>query len=165
MKILPFVLGIILLVALAAVPASAFKAQDLSIVVLPNGDAQVDFSYQLTWLEQAAVFAQIVNPAQQLQSAIEQNFHVPVTVSRVSSGETVLVISSFAPPVQGTAGTTYTTPALSFARAQEALNRYWFAPLIQPDFAPAITTVTFPDGYQQTFTNQIAIPSISHTVS
>jgi hypothetical protein len=59
----------------------------------------------------------------------------------------------------------YSTPALSFQNAQRALNQYWFAPLINPDFSPDITQITFPDGYHEEFYNQIAIPAISHTIS
>jgi hypothetical protein len=165
MKRLPPVIGVILLVALVAVPASAFQAQDLSISVQQNGDTVVDFSYHLNWLEQVAVFTRIVNPSQELASAIERNYpDVSVTVSQVRSDETTFVIHSFAHISTGPGGTTYTTPALSFQNAQRVLNQYWFAPLIQPDFSPKITQISFPDGYQENFYNQIAIPAISHTV-
>jgi len=57
-----------------------------------------------------------------------------------------------------------TTPALSFVEAEKVLNQYWFARFISPDFSPEVTTVRFPDGYQKTFSNQISIPAIIHTI-
>jgi hypothetical protein len=165
MKLLPVAMGVILLVAFVIVPAGAFRAQDLRITVNENGDAQVDFSYQLNWLEQAAVFTKVVDPGQQLKSALENNFHVSVTVNEVSPGESTLNIHSFATIKKTPYGLMYSTPALSFQNAQRALNQYWFAPLINPDFSPDITQITFPDGYHEEFYNQIAIPAISHTIS
>jgi hypothetical protein len=58
-----------------------------------------------------------------------------------------------------------TTPQISFARAQEILQRYWFAPLISADFAPRVTTITFPDGYQATFNDVLSIPAVSHEIA
>ena len=165
MKVLPVVVGIVLLAAVLAVPASAFQAQDLSITIQQNGDAIVDFSYHLNWLEQVAVFTKIVDPAQELKSAIERNYPgVSVTVTQVRADETSLVIHSFARTSKTLAGVTYTTPVLSFQNAQRVLDQYWFAPLIQPDFAPETATVTFPDGYQDNFYSQITIPALSHTL-
>ena len=40
------------------------------------------------------------------------------------------------------------TPSLSFARAQQVMDEYWFAPLVSPDFSPGITTVIFPERVQ-----------------
>jgi hypothetical protein len=57
-----------------------------------------------------------------------------------------------------------TTPALSFGEAEKILNQYWFARFITPDFSPELTTVRFPDGYRETFSNQISIPAIVHTM-
>jgi hypothetical protein len=57
-----------------------------------------------------------------------------------------------------------TTPALSFAQAQQIMQQYWFASLISPDLTPQVTTITFPDGYQATYNNQISLPSVSHTL-
>jgi hypothetical protein len=57
------------------------------------------------------------------------------------------------------------TPALSFARAQQVMDGYWFAPLISPDFSPGITTVIFPDGHKATYYDELTMPSITHQLS
>ena len=58
-----------------------------------------------------------------------------------------------------------TTPAFSFAAAQKAIKNEWYAPLISADFAPQTTIITFPDGYQSSFADQISIPSVSHQIA
>ena len=60
---------------------------------------------------------------------------------------------------------TLKTPSLSFEAAQKVLESYWFAPLISPDFSPTVTKVQFPDGYEETFSDAISIPAITHTYS
>jgi hypothetical protein len=165
MKFLSVAIGIILLVALVILPASAFQAKDLTITVNDNGDALVTFDYQLNWLEQAAVFTKVVDPGQQLKSALENNFRASVTVNQVSPEESTLNIHSFATIKKTPDGLMYSTPALSFQNAERVLKQYWFAPLISTDFSPDITQITFPDGYHEEFYNQIVIPAISHTLS
>lgn len=165
MKYLPLVLGVILFMGCVTLPAAAFQAKTLTITVGDTGDARVDFTYQLTWLEQAAVFMRLVDPGQQLKSAIENNFYATVTVDQVTDDETVLTVDSFATTKETPDGVTYRTPALSFQNAERALKEYWFAPLINPDFSPDTTRVTFPDGYFEEFSDAISIPAISHTVN
>jgi hypothetical protein len=67
-------------------------------------------------------------------------------------------------PVVGFWGEVYTTPKLSFAEAEEAFNQLWFAPLINMDFSPRKTRITFPRGDSITFSNQISIPAFNYTV-
>ena len=160
LAVIALVIGAILI----ASPASAFTAKDLTITVSPAGDATIDFSYELNWLEQFAVFAKIADPAAELKSALENNFHKTVEVTRADSGEMTVVVHSFASVKSTPSGTEYTTPALSFAEAERVLNSYWFAPLVSPDFSPEVTRVIFPDGSTETFENVISIPTITKTV-
>ena len=158
--------GILLLVICFFIcPAQAFTAKSLDIAVQQNDDAVITFTYQLSWLENFAVFMHIADPGQELQTALENNYKKPVDVLVANPGESQVVVHGFA-SVQDHDGTvTMKTPALSFADAQKVLNQYWFAPLVNPDFSPEITRVTFPDGYSEEFSNQISIPSISHTLN
>ena len=108
---------------------------------------------------------QIVNPGQELQTALESNYKKSVDVLVANAGESQVVVHGFA-SVQDHDGTvTMETPALSFADAQKVLDQDRFAPLVNPDFSPEITRVTFPDGYSEEFQNQISIPAVSHTLN
>jgi hypothetical protein len=163
-KILYLILGIgILLFCIC--PAQAFTAKTLDINVQGNGDAIITFDYALSWFENVAVFARIADPATELKSALESNYGKNVDVISTSGSEVKVLVHGFATRnTQGTA-VTMTTPALSFQSAENVLKQYWFAPLINVDFSPDLTTVDFPDGYIAQYYNQIAIPQISHTMA
>jgi hypothetical protein len=76
-----------------------------------------------------------------------------------------LNVEGFASLQESDTGTTYTTPALSFAAARSFLQQQWFSGLVSADFSPAVTTIRFPDGYTRQFSNQEYIPAVTHTVS
>jgi hypothetical protein len=165
MKFLHGALFAILLMVCLVVPASAFSAHTLTIQENRNGDAQMDFTYELNWLEQVAVFTKIADPGTELKSALEHNFPVSVDIINVDNHEASFVVHPFATITTLPQGTRYVTPELSFANAQRMLNQYWFAPLINPDLSPDVSQIIFPDGYTAEFYNQIDIPSVSHIVS
>jgi len=77
---------------------------------------------------------------------------------------TQFLVKGFAAEKVKNGTVTLTTPALSFEKAEQVLQQYWFAALISPDFSPEVTRVTFPDGYTETFYNQDRIPKISHVL-
>ena len=166
MKRLYLAVAALIILACAVMPASAFTMKSLSITLAGNGDAQMDITYDLSLVEQTAVFFRLADPEAQLKSAFDAGGVWQPTVSGVSSSSAHLVIPSFA-SVNPAAGKTssITTPSLSFEHAQAVLNTYWFAPLVSPDFSPGVTTITFPDGYRATYYEQIRIPSVTHQVS
>lgn len=165
MKFSYLLLGSLCILFFAVMPAQAFTAKTLTITLNGNGDAQVDMQYDLTLVEQAAIFFHVANPASELQNALQENLNEPVTVVQADDSSAEVIISSFAQVTQSGGLTTMTTPAFSFSRAEEVMKQYWFAPLISPDLTPQMTTITFPDGYQATFNDLISIPSVSHTVA
>ena len=165
MKPACLVLGCLFCIAFVTViPVQAFTAKTLSITVKGNGDAQMDMQYDLTLTERAAIFFHFADPSSELQTVLSENFNQPVTVVRADSSSAEVIIPSFASVAQSGSITTTTTPSLSFARAEEIMNQYWFASLISPHLSPRLTTVTFADGYQTSFWNQISIPSVSHQI-
>ncbi len=156
-------IGVILLISVSSV--QAFTAEELDITVFENGDAEISFSYSLTWLENFAVFLRITDPAEELKSALESNFNKPVQVISVDSNMARIRVNNFASIKVKDAQKIYTTPSMSFSEAEATLNSYWFAPLINPDFSPSQTIIMFPDGYRQVFYNELAIPSVNHEVA
>lgn len=155
-------LGCICILAFAVMPAQAFTSKTLSIDLDAEGNALVDFEYQLTFVEQAAVFVNIANPADELKSALENHLHRQVTVIKTDSSSAEVYIPSFATIRTYNGDAVMITPSFSFAHAENALKEYWFAPLINPDLSPEVTTIAFPDGYKETYYNQISIPSVMH---
>lgn len=165
MKFRYFIIGFLCIACLAVMPAQAFTAKTLTVTLDENGNAQADMQYELSFTEQAAVFLHAADPATTLQSALEQNLNRPVTVVSADMSSAEVLVSSFATVSSKDGTTTMTTPAFSFASAQQAIKNQWYAPLISADFAPQTTTITFPDGYQDTHYSQISIPSVSHQIA
>jgi hypothetical protein len=148
----------------AVMPAQAFVAKSLTITIAPDGDGQIDMQYDLTLLEQSAVFLRIADPATELKKAFDSHSNQPVTVTKATSSSATVIVPDFATIHEGNGKYTIVTPPVSFARAQEVMSSYWFAPLVNPDFSPAVSTVIFPDGYRTSFNDVIALPPISRPV-
>jgi hypothetical protein len=150
------------ILALAITPVQAYTAKSLAITIAPDGNAQVDMRYELSLIEQTAVFLRIADPAAELKKAFDTRSTEPVTVLSATSSSAVVRIPGFADVRTGAGKVTMVTPSLSFARAEQVMNEYWFAPLISPDLSPDVTTVTFPDGYKATYYDVLTLPSVIH---
>jgi hypothetical protein len=164
MKQTSLILMCLAICVVAVMPAQAFVAKSLTITLAPNGDAQIDMQYDLSLLEQSAVFLRIADPSAELKKAFDSHSEEPVTVTRATSSSATVIVPSFATVHEGKGKYTLVTPVVSFAKAQAVMNSYWFAPLVSPDFSPAVSTVVFPDGYQATFNDVISLPPISRPV-
>lgn len=151
------------ILACLVMPVQAFTLKSLDISVAPGGAATINAQYELSFLEQTAVYFQLADPSRELQSAFNSKSSSPTTVESVSSTSARISVPSYADVKTTGEGTTYTTPSLSFERARVALDGYWFAPLVTLDFSNDVITITFPDGYAQQFTGQVSIPSVSHS--
>lgn len=165
MKSSLLILGCLLIVLLAVMPVQAFTAKTLTITLNNNGDAEAVMQYDLSFIEQAAIYVHVTNPGTDLQNALQGNLNRPVTVVSADTSSADVIISSFASTAQSGKATTITTPSFSFANAQKDIQNQWYASLISGNFAPQTTTIVFPDGYQATYYNQIDIPSVSHAIS
>lgn len=154
----------ICLMALTVMPAQAFTMNSLSINLDRAGNAQIDVNYDLTFVEQSAVFFKLADPAKELQSAFNSRSSEPVTVTGATSSSAQIFVPSFASVSTAGGKTVMTTPAVSFGRAENVLKTYWFAPLVTADFSPSVTTITFPDGYKQYYADQISIPAVEHQI-
>ncbi len=158
-------IGILILVLLIVVcPVQAFTAKNLDISIQDNTNAIITFSYDLSWYENIAVFSRIADPGAELAKALRAQFRKNVEVTSVTGNQAQFLVENFATRTVNDGTVSLNTPSLSFKNAEKALNKYWFAPLIRPDFSPEISRVSFPDGYSEEFYNQDFIPSIHHTL-
>jgi len=159
-KVLIF-LGII---ALSVMPVQAFTAKSLTITLAPNGDAELNMQYELSFFEQSAVFFQIADPAEELKKAFDTHSEEPVTVLETTSTSAIIDVPGFATVRNGGATSTIITPQVSFEKAQQVMDGYWFAPLVSPDFSPGVTMVRFPDGHRDVYYDALTLPSVSHAL-
>jgi hypothetical protein len=153
-----------LVVILLACPVQAFSAKNLDIAIQDNADAIITFDYELSWIENMAVFSRIADPSAELAKALQNQFRKNVAVTSVSGNHAEFLVERFATRTENDGGVSLNTPSLSFKNAEKAINKYWFARFISPDFSPEVTRVSFPDGYSMEFYNQDQIPSVRHVV-
>jgi preprotein translocase subunit SecF len=146
---------------LAVSPGQAFVAKELRVSLDVQGNAEIQFDYSLSFLENVAIFLKIADPGRELKSALEANLNKNVEIERIGNSQARFRVEQFATLREEDGKTIMKTPGLSFASAEQALKSYWFAPLVKPDFSPDLTIVTFPDGYQEVFYGSSGIPPLS----
>ncbi len=159
-----FVLVAFCILSAAILPVQAFTAKSLTITLAPGGDAEMNIQYELSFFEQSAVFFQIANPAHEIKKAFDMNGPEPVTVLEATSSSAIILVPGFATVTREGATSTIVTPPVSFEKAQQVVNGYWFAPLVSPDFSPAVTLVRFPDGDRAVYYDVLVLPSIMHVM-
>ena len=160
MKTIPYIIAAMVCLAMMALPSAAMNSESLDISISQNGQAEIQFKYGLDWYEYIAVYLRMVDPALELKKALESNFHKPVEVISVNNHNVRLSVDSFASVTEKDGITTVRTPGLSFAEGERILKTYWFAPLVNIDLSPAITTIRFPDGSVETFADALEIPPL-----
>ena len=163
MNLLAGAIVILLLIGLV-VPATAFSADRIEIMVAENGDAAITFDYTLSWIERAVVFMRIADPGGELKRAMESHSGKEVTVISVGTSGVVLRVDDFATVRESADGRVYRTPALDFTEAGRRLTTYWFARFVTVDTTPAVAVIRFPDGHRETLYDREIIPSITHTI-
>jgi hypothetical protein len=162
MSIMKILLCLLLLTALVIMPVLGFTSDTLAIDVQDEGGAMISFTYSLTWYERFAVFLQIADPAKEFRNAVEGLTGQPVTVQEVSGDSVAFSVPHFASVQNEDGARVFVTPELRFPEAEVALEHYWFAPLVQADFSPTTTTIRFPDGSTEVWTDEETIPSVTH---
>ena len=143
-------------------PAQAFTADSLNITVGTNGDAIADFHFTLQGMIENAI------PLSVLQDQLTKGLATssePPQVLTFSKSEATLLLKGFAVTSTVPTGTEYQTAPMDFSKAQVALKNSAAGSVITADFSPAITTVTFPDGYSRQFIAQSTLPSVDHIVT
>ncbi len=151
------------LAALLAVPAaSAFEATTLDVTIGSSGAADVVMTYDLNWIERLGVYAAIAAPGPALEKALGAISGQTVRVRAAGPDSAEFIVPAFAKVAHGRDGTIYTTPAVDFRVFGPSLDRYWFGRFVSPDFSPAVTTLTFPDGHQEQFDGRTGLPAVTH---
>jgi hypothetical protein len=162
MGFIQIVLGLFLIAGIFAVPVTAFAIDNLTVDIREKGDAQISVDYSLTWVERVFLFMRIIHPDEELEKALEGLSGRNVTVTRVNPAGTELYIEDIVGVDENPEGTLYTTPAMDFSIAEQQLKPYGFSRYFNVDASPEITTIKFPDGYQEQFFNVAYIPSVTH---
>ena len=152
----------LILFAIVVTPVNAFTIKTLDIINSDTStDAVIKIDYTLNWVESTAVFAQVVDPGEQLKNAIEGNTGKTVDGIIVRDNYVECRIHDFLYQENGVT----TVPTLTFSRAEQVLKGFWFSSLLTVDLSPDVTTIIFSDGHKVPYYNVVTIPETSYTVS
>jgi len=186
-RLVPVILTLTLvLAALCVLPAAAFTAEEVDISVQPDGSATITADYSLSWIE-GGIFMTMKgtfqNTAEQVLNSLykgKASLHsmtgneASVTIpgfAKVSQETSATVTPETDPQnVRPTSATIYHTTPLPYDKAnqlvQEKASQYLgiAAGMIPKNVYPAKTTISFPDGYTESFGEVTVIPSVVHAI-
>ncbi|MBQ3684066.1 MAG: hypothetical protein II925_00545 [Methanomicrobium sp.] len=161
---LPLAILLIVSLAAAAMPASALTITSYTAEIQDDGNAILTFNYDMTFVEYVGYYLNIANPGKLMKEEYDKHANMPGDVLSSDSKATSFKVYGYAAVSDDANGKTITTPSQSFQKAEAILKEHPVAKLTTFDLSPDITTVTFPDGYCETFYNELSIPSITHVV-
>ncbi len=153
--------SLLLLVLLCTGPALEFTAKSLAITVDAGGDATAVFRYELEGFVENAIPTSLLE--EEMKKGLSTSSEPPEVVS-FDRSEATLLMRGFAQRSATEDGTEYLTATMDFTRAEIALKESALSAIVSADFTPQVTTVLFPDGYRQEYSDQSALPAIRHTV-
>ena len=143
------------------IPAHAFTANSLDITVDKNGDAIATFRFTLEGIIENSVPQSILEG--ELKKGLTISTEPPELIS-MDRSSAVLLLKQFADTSDVPTGTEYRTATMDFKKAEIALQNSALSSVVSADFSPETITLTFPDSYQQKFSNVDVLPAVSHTV-
>lgn len=140
----------------------AFEISNLQIQIETDGSASVQVFYTLSEYEkgQYVLITSFLNPVSFGEEQFEKLLGRPVTIYSVSSDSAILRVSNIAKVRDGEV----ITPAFNFTSDFQKGDNYLITLMerFELSFIPAITTITFPDGHSEIFSQVTSIPSIRH---
>jgi hypothetical protein len=144
-----------------SIPAHAFTANSLDITIDKNGDAVATFRFTLEGILENSIPRSLLE--EELKKGLTTGTDSPELIS-MDSSSVVLRLKNFADTSDVPTGTEYNTASLDFRKAELALQNSALNGAVSADFSPEKIVLTFPDSYQQEFSNVDLLPSVSHTV-
>jgi hypothetical protein len=143
------------------IPALAFTANSLDITIDKNGDAIATFRYTLEGFIENTIPQSLLED--ELKKGLTTSTEPPELVS-MDRSSAVLLLKKFADISDVPTGTGYLTVSMDFKLAETALQNSPLSSIVSADFSPETVTLTFPDSYQEKFSNVDVLPAIFHTV-
>jgi hypothetical protein len=143
------------------IPAQAFTANSLDIIVDENGDAIATFSFTLQGFVENAIPQSVLE--EKLIGGLATSSDPPVLKS-MDKSRAVLLMKKFADISDVPTGTNYLTATMDFKKAEIALENSGLSSVVSADFSPEKITLTFPDSYKKEYSNVDVLPAVSHII-
>ena len=142
-------------------PALAFTANSLNIIIDENGDATATFSFTLQGFVENAIPQSVLE--EKLIGGLATSSDPPVLKS-MDKSSAVLLMKKFADISDVPTGTEYRTATMDFKKAEIALESSGLSSVVSADFSPEKITLTFPDLYKKEYSNVDVLPAVFHII-
>ncbi len=168
MEIMTYVIRIAivaLILFFLAAGVSAFSISEITYTVGDDGNGIVNMQYQLNGTE--TLQYDLITKALDLKSIgkaeLEKALSREVVVNSITPESVQLTVYDMATVDQSQ----ITTPSFTYVPVESLVdpNLLWIVQKFDINFIPHVSTVVFPDGYKESFSDAQTIPGITHTVS
>ncbi|MDD1724105.1 MAG: hypothetical protein LUQ07_03130 [Methanospirillum sp.] len=154
----------ILLLSLSASGVSAFSISVVNYTLGTDGNGSVEMEYHLNDTEKAQydLITSVIDLKAIGKKELEKAFNREVAVSSLSPESLTLQVIGMAT----VNGSEMTTPSFTYVPVESLVepDLLWIVKKFDIGFIPESSTITFPDGYTQSFTDVKTIPGIVHTL-
>jgi len=154
----------IILLSIAA-GVSAFSISEITYTVGEDGNGTVDMQYQLNGTEkfQYDLITKAIDLKAIGKEELEKALHREVTVNSITPKSVQLNVVDMA----SVDGDQMTTPTFTYLPVESFVDPslLWIVQKFDINFIPHTSTVVFPDGYSESFSDTDTIPGIVHSLS
>nr|WP_319537745.1 hypothetical protein [uncultured Methanospirillum sp.] len=144
---------------------SAFSISEITYTVGDDGNGIVDMQYQLNGTEklQYDLITKALDMKKIGKMELEKALKREVVVDSITPESVHLTVYNIATVNQSE----ITTPSFTYVPVDSLVDPglFWILQKFDINFIPHVSTVVFPDGYKESFTDAQTIPGITHTVS
>lgn len=155
---------ILIFLALLSFPAgvSAFSISSITYTIEEDGNGTADLQYHLNGTEKLQY--DLITKALDLKvigrEELRKSLHREITVTSLTPESLSLSVVDMAEME----GTSMVTPSFTYVPVESLVDpRFsWVIQRFDINFIPHTSTVIFPDGYRETFTDAKTIPKITH---
>jgi len=155
------ILSLACLAVFFILPVHAFTVNSLDITIDKSGDATASFKFTLEGFLENAIPQSMLE--EELKKGLTSSSEPPVILS-MDKTKATLLLKKFAETQDVPQGTQYRTASMNFQKAEIALKNSALSSVVTADFAPAKSTIIFPDAYKREFTNAAVLPALTHIV-
>jgi hypothetical protein len=132
-----------------------FKVDRLEYHVYSDGAAIVTANYNLTFIEKAWL---VLPPTRDgITRIIKDEYGENSEVMSITDTSTIFMIPQFAELHD----TTLLTPTLNFENIRNRATSLWFIGLLNIDYSPTTTIISFENGQLHTYTEVLTIPALT----
>lgn len=144
---------------------SAFSISSATYTIDEDGDGSVVLEYQLNGTEkqQYDLITRLLDLKSIAKEEVKRSLNREITVTSITPESVKLLVDEMAEMNE----TTVSTSSFTYVPMESLVDPslFWVIQRFDINFIPHTSTIIFPDGYKETFTDVDTIPNLTHTLT